>query len=381
MQKGKKILPPNNNNILQKYTTTNMVRDNAIDILKGIGILLVVIGHSGCPSTLRILIYMTHMPLFFLASGYFLNVERLADTRNYIKGKIKSLYLPFLKYALPFLFFHNLLIDLGVMTTEHGARYYNFTTTLIELILRCVFMEVHGEALLGTYWFVQALFFSHILLAFTYSMLLRKRIKSAGKISFFAFLTLAFLISYAHYLYPNIKTVCLYRICMGVVFIWIGHLLRKNTYNNHHILLASFVFVITFIIHPASMKEQSDIYDCVSLLISGSCGFILLLRISQCIDKIRGYFLSKISFFLSYMGRQSFYIMTFHFLSFKAVSLLIVLYYGWDDFSSIGMHPCITFVRETYWWIVYSVAGIILSLAIHSTITFIVNCIHTKIQH
>lgn len=376
-----RILPVTSNNILQANTATSMIRNNAIDILKGIGILLVVIGHSGCPSTLRILIYMIHMPLFFLASGYFLNVERFADTHNYIKGKIKSLYLPFQKYALTFLFFHNLLIDLGVMTTEYGARYYNFTTTLTELMLRCVFMEVHDEALLGTYWFVQTLFFSHILLAITYSMLLRKRIKSTGKISFLTFLTFAFLISYAHYLCPNIKTVCLYRICMGVVFIWIGHILRKKTYKNRHILLTFIVFVITFIIHPASMKEQSDMYDCVSLLISGSCGFILLLRLSQCIDKIRGYFLSKISLLLSYIGKQSFYIMTFHFLSFKAVSLLVILYYGWDDFSLIGMHPCITSVSETYWWIVYSVAGIILSLAIHSTITFIANSICIKIRN
>ena len=374
-----RILPVISNNIPQANTATSMVRDNAIDILKGIGILLVIIGHSGCPSMLRILIYMIHMPLFFLASGYFLNVERLADTHNYIKRKIKSLYIPFLKYALPFLFLHNLLIKIGVMTTEYGARYYNFTTTLTELMLRCIFMEVHDEALLGTYWFVQALFFSHILLAFTYSMLSKKRIR--GRISFLAFLALALLISYAHYLYPNIKTVCLYRICMGVVFIWIGHILRKKTYKNRHILLAFIVFVITFIIHPASMKEQSDMYDCVSLLISGSCGFILLLRLSQCINKIRGYFLSKIPLLLSCMGKQSFYIMTFHFLSFKAVSLLVILYYGWDDFSLIGMHPCIASVRETYWWIVYSLAGIILSLAIHSTISFIEKNIRLRIRH
>ena len=99
------------------------------------------------------------MPLFFLASGFFLKEDRLLDMVSFAKGKIKSLYVPFIKYAIPILFLHNLLINVGIMSTEYGAQYYNMGTLVQELILRVVFMEVHGEALLGTYWFIQALFF------------------------------------------------------------------------------------------------------------------------------------------------------------------------------------------------------------------------------
>lgn len=48
-------------------------RIDYIDIIKGIGILLMVIGHSYSefiPYTLKILIYGFHMPLFFILSGY-----------------------------------------------------------------------------------------------------------------------------------------------------------------------------------------------------------------------------------------------------------------------------------------------------------------------
>lgn len=47
-------------------------RDNSWDALKGIGILLMVIGHSGCPEYLRSFIYLFHMGLFYYVSGRFL---------------------------------------------------------------------------------------------------------------------------------------------------------------------------------------------------------------------------------------------------------------------------------------------------------------------
>lgn len=42
-------------------------RDSTIDIIKGFGIILMVMGHSGSPLTG--LIYMFHMAIFFMASG------------------------------------------------------------------------------------------------------------------------------------------------------------------------------------------------------------------------------------------------------------------------------------------------------------------------
>lgn len=44
-------------------------RINWIDALKGFGILLVIVGHSGCPAWLLHWLYIFHMPLFFMLSG------------------------------------------------------------------------------------------------------------------------------------------------------------------------------------------------------------------------------------------------------------------------------------------------------------------------
>lgn len=46
-------------------------RNDTLSIVKAIGIILMVIGHSGCPKYLNDYLYMFHMPLFFFCSGYF----------------------------------------------------------------------------------------------------------------------------------------------------------------------------------------------------------------------------------------------------------------------------------------------------------------------
>ena len=52
-------------------------RNTVIDIAKGIGMLLVVFGHlSERTQALRILAYSFHMPLFFIISGFLLNMKK-----------------------------------------------------------------------------------------------------------------------------------------------------------------------------------------------------------------------------------------------------------------------------------------------------------------
>lgn len=54
-------------------------RDSTWDAVKGIGIIMMVIGHSGCPVYIHDFIYMFHMGLFFFVSGKFLKVKRGGD--------------------------------------------------------------------------------------------------------------------------------------------------------------------------------------------------------------------------------------------------------------------------------------------------------------
>ena len=83
----------------------NTKRLDWIDIAKGIGIILVVLGHTLVPQVretgfagfLWIFIYNFHMPLFFFLSGYLFE-KGLPDYTNkgkFTLGKLQYLMLPY----------------------------------------------------------------------------------------------------------------------------------------------------------------------------------------------------------------------------------------------------------------------------------------------
>lgn len=74
------------------------MRAPAFDILKGLGIILVLVGHAGIPCGLSDFIYSFHMPLFFVISGYF--AKSLNETKNshllLIRKDCKRLLVPYI---------------------------------------------------------------------------------------------------------------------------------------------------------------------------------------------------------------------------------------------------------------------------------------------
>lgn len=71
-------------------------RNPVFDIMKGIGILLVLIGHlPGLLPGLKTFIYSFHMPLFFLLAGYFSKDLGDGEVLKQIGKDAKRLLLPF----------------------------------------------------------------------------------------------------------------------------------------------------------------------------------------------------------------------------------------------------------------------------------------------
>lgn len=76
-----------------------MVDSNRIvsfDILKGGGILLVILGHIQIPYMLKTVIYSFHMPLFFFVSGCFF---RPISLREFFAKKTRQLLIPWAFFA------------------------------------------------------------------------------------------------------------------------------------------------------------------------------------------------------------------------------------------------------------------------------------------
>lgn len=75
-------------------------RDASLDCLRGIGIILVIVGHFFHNEIIRIFIYSFHMPLFFILSGYLFRFRSGVSIVKYIKDRAAALLIPYLSMAL-----------------------------------------------------------------------------------------------------------------------------------------------------------------------------------------------------------------------------------------------------------------------------------------
>lgn len=69
------------------------MRNENLDLLRGTGILLMIIGHSQLPHEIQRFIFSFHMPLFFLISGYLYKDKKLKDLLTKNSKKILFPYL------------------------------------------------------------------------------------------------------------------------------------------------------------------------------------------------------------------------------------------------------------------------------------------------
>lgn len=105
-----------------------------IDVLKCLGMLLVVVGHAshgGTPDTYRYYIYSFHMPLFFIISGmtfYLQCQKRSFDFVSLVKNKAKGLVWPY--FVLSFL-----TVPISLMCILAGWLFIKHLDFFIKLLV------------------------------------------------------------------------------------------------------------------------------------------------------------------------------------------------------------------------------------------------------
>ena len=139
-----------------------------MNVLRGIGISLVVLGHSfpqqGVPfggiylfEYIKNFIYSFHMPLFFFISGFFaikiLNLKEIGEYKNFIKDKFLMLIIPYLSVSC-------LAIPIKLLLNKFAERPLYLSRIIIDIILYpwnnpIIFL-----------WFIYTLFLMFIIMIF-----------------------------------------------------------------------------------------------------------------------------------------------------------------------------------------------------------------------
>ena len=93
-----------------------------LDIARGIGILLVVLGHNDFEAIslfIHQVIYSFHIPLFFFLSGYFINIS--IPFFDFVKKRFNALLKPFL-FTIFLIYFTSVSFEKGQLSQFNQSR-------------------------------------------------------------------------------------------------------------------------------------------------------------------------------------------------------------------------------------------------------------------
>lgn len=258
-----------------------MQRIESIDILKGIGIILMIVAHTYGPNyMIWDFIYAFHMPLFFIVAGYFYKQRLFSET---LKRNCNQIFIQYIALCL-------IIIILTQIRQPH-----NFQTDIKSTL--------YG---MGPGWFLLAMFmvrleFHYILNIFPNQHLIISLFISIGVCLTTHYHDISSFLS----IFPSLA---------GLFFLSAGYYIKQHyilDYINKHsfniILIAFLLWLIT------SLHGKVELSQCIFKLsiidFAGSLGGTLLFfKISQLIDK-HGHFLKNV---LSYAGKYSIIILFFH---------------------------------------------------------------------
>ncbi|MCH5309809.1 MAG: acyltransferase family protein [Prevotella sp.] len=304
-----------------------------VDIAKAFAIIAVVLGHISYqyPEIAllpigTIMAWLWHVPVFFMIGGFFLKEEKLVKPAVFIKGKIRSLYLLILYIYIPFTLLHNVLLDVGFYDTaiSYGGKYVDYWTVgqFVRGCVEVVFLAGR-EPIVGAMWFVYVLF-----MALCYLSLLSFILKKITP-------------PYNEHLYEQVRCcVLLLGAVVGSILtnifdftiprfnnvftaswlIYIGMQIvqrYKVRFDNYFVFGMSLIAFYSFCVLRGGVSLNRNRFDdIVSLTASTFAALYLIAFVSK---RSKGWF-AKV---MSVIGKESFYIMGFHFLAFKLCSLAI----------------------------------------------------------
>lgn len=347
------------------------MRNNTISIMKGIGIILMVIGHAEAPELLTNFIYTFHMPLFFIAAGYFFTLKHVEDPWGFIVKRTRGLYVPFVKWSLVFLLLHNVWFHFGILNERYGnwtggvTHPYTWETAGQRLISIVTRMSGYDEFMAGAFWFFRGLFLASILFMILYRLLYKGtrlgEIRSAGVICLGAVAFTAF------HIWSGISVSAVpggfWRETWGIFFFGIGVIYRHlEPRIKEHWALALIYFVLlcgAAWLHLSGMNNSGMYRDLWSLPVTGCLGWLMVHWAAKKIDGHDG----KLRTLLVFIGENTLYVFIFHILAFKTVSYAKILWYGYP-FEMIGSHMVIHENNTDFFWILYSIAGVALPLGV-----------------
>lgn len=304
---------------MSKYPNERIIY---LDIAKGIGILLVVLGHLNLEFVLKNIIYSFHMPLFFYLGGV------ISFSRNEIPWhNIKKFLFLYLMFGFCFA---------CIIMIQNRS----FDIELIYDMFKSNPISIYNIKWFGVFWFI---------LAYSIVLILSK-IKNFQSIP--VYFLLFFIIFYMR------DTGIIYMpLCIGpalCLLVFYGFsLYNQKIMNYYNIKSACIIFICFMIVNCINILSYNGFdhkiinygnlyFDPNSILVLSSAflGIILLLYVSKTIEECF-VVLSKV---LQFFGRNSLLIFMLHMFILSIVNNILIKIYSFFNFENYFMIELLKFI-------------------------------------
>lgn len=339
-----------------------------VSVAKAIAIIMMVVGHAFVGTDIEHFAHVFHMPLFFFTAGYCFKDAYLEDAGTFLKKKVVGLWWPYVKWGFVFLLCHNLFFYFGFHNTSWGGflnqpeeKYA--ISAIIENFWRLVHFQ-YQEQLLGGYWFLQDLFWGSLIF-----FLCKKYVKKDWVILLLLLLvTILFARKKIFDPFFDISSDDVY----AAWYVAVGYYFHKKIGG----------CISGFCGSKPTLALLCAMLGIVGMIISvryGIYGFkycpwnqVLLRAVASVLGIVTVWLLSLLFVrlcdgtrvyrcFLN-IGSHTLEILTWHFLCFKVVSLLIILLFGLD-MCRLAEFPTIAEFANLGWGWLYVFVAIILILS------------------
>ena len=375
----------------EKNTKKDSKRDIAIDVIKGLGIFCMVSGHCGAPYTH--FIYLFHMAIFFIASGYCYKDKYSDDTSNFwefTKRKFKTLWFPYVLWTVIFTLLNNFFININVYTNNKellnlvsgqyiGVKEFLTFKAMLINIIKAILLH-GGTEIGGAFWFLATLMQISILYCLIdwilKHFLNKKRILFIQGIISAILLLLGFTCSIKGLSIFGIEKVLSYY-CL----FYIGYIFKQFNISNkerniklHIVILVACMAILLVLNQIGSIGLADNHYINPIFFIIASCaGWQFLYEIALLLIKVN--ILKKIWVTI---GQNTLSVVILHFLCFKIISYIQVIIMNKPHFL-VAAFPVL--YSDGLWWIAYLVIGLVIPISLNILRKLLVNKIVLAYNH
>lgn len=348
------------------------VRDKRIDVLRGIGIVLMIYGHAAKYTSF---VALFHMAVFFIASGYCFCPEKVRGTRNLVKyfaRKIQSLWVPYFAYETIYILLHNSFICMNFYT-DNPAFLTDCSNPITKLFNKMSANEMatqivknalfQGDTQIGgALWFLQTLFFATVLYGVVQFILQRMFSKDYVILGMQGIISIVFLLVGYYCSVHGITAKHLDRVMSCYWMLFAGYAIRQyalmdKLFEKMNKVICAFFSTIILVISLSFGKVSlnANMYpNPLFLVVVSIVGWVLLYAVA---DILSGdHFIGR---FLQYISMHSIPVIALHFLSFKIVTAICVQVTGMAHYM-LAAFPVLSF--QWYWCIFYMIVGLGLPL-------------------